>query len=383
VQALTLAGAPFPIAERPFCSFVTDLEVTATPKGAIDVVWADDPNFEVKALRFARNLQPIGPPQTLLQTHGGLSAIRFSGSWAGRYELVLNVQDYADTPDDPAEAYRVQLDLEGEPVAPAVRLKPRRFVALAPASGGDSLLFRFEPPTFGPPNCQSRGLLAQRIDRNGAPLAAESRVNRRAPAWGGYYLTAEREPDDTFVAVYSTCQYFEGLVARRLTRTGAPVGKPFNLPLPGPIPGIVGSRLALAAHGADFAVAVMTYDTNTFLDFGYTYAVANSQVFGPTRITPPAGAVVDLAASPSGGYLLLFRSFSSDPPRQTLFAQELDAHGVPHGEPLAIVEEEGDFNVDAAVTSLPNGRWIVVRREQRGNIEACSERLVGVVLAGG
>src|SRR6185295_18912100 len=98
VQALTMAGAPFPIAEEPFCSYVTDLKVTATPKGAIDVVWADDPNFEARALRFARNLKPMGPPQTLLRTHGGLSVIHFSGFWAGRYELVLNVQDYADTP---------------------------------------------------------------------------------------------------------------------------------------------------------------------------------------------------------------------------------------------------------------------------------------------
>ena len=41
--ALTPVGAPLVVVESPFCSSNIDLvEVTATPKGAFEVVWANE-----------------------------------------------------------------------------------------------------------------------------------------------------------------------------------------------------------------------------------------------------------------------------------------------------------------------------------------------------
>jgi hypothetical protein len=377
--ALTPEGPPLVIAEAPFCPSDTEMEVIATPKGAFEVVWADETTSEVRGLRFGRNLQPTGAPQVLLPLLDvGFFSPRFAGTWAGRYELAMTVLDFGNNPGNPLTGYRLSLDLEGDPLAPPARVKPARFVDLVPAAGGDSLQFRFEPPFFGTPNCQSEGLLARRIDPHGAPLSAESRVNRRASAWTGRHLAIDRAPNDTFVAVYSTCEKFVGLVARRLNAAGAPIGKPINFPLPDRIANIGDRSLVAAAHGTDFAVAAVVNDPNGGGDFieVVIVGVANGQVFGPT---PVAGIVVDLEASPSGGYLLLFRTFDS--PHFTLFAQELNARGVPQGAPLAITGEEG--RVDGAAASLPNGRWIVIAREQNGDpgdAEACSERVVGTVL---
>jgi hypothetical protein len=301
------------------------------------------------------------------------------------------VLDFGNDPDDPAAAYREQLDLNGVPVAPPTRLEPSRFVALAPAAHGDSLQFRFEPPFFGPPACQSVGLLARRIDLDGDPLSAESRVNRRASAWTGSHLDVDRLPDDTFVVAYGTCEKFEGLVARRLTSAGAPVGRPINLPLPGRVGFFSGGSLALAAHdGDDLAVAAMVHNPSAGTTGGYTSAAVNGQVFGPTRLAVPPGlaavsGVVDMAASSAGGgYLLLFQGSSGDPQRLVLFAQELDARGVPQGAPLAITGAS-EFGVNGAVASLPGGRWLVVTRAQSGDTGtpgACHERMVGTILAG-
>ena len=380
--ALVPVGAPLAIADESICSFIPDLEVIATPKGAFEVVWVDFGDETVKGRRFARNLQPAGAPQTLLPLHGGLNSFDFVGTWAGRYELVMNVLDFGDDPDDPTAAYRVQLDLAGDPLAPPARIKPSRFLELAPAAAGDSLQFRFEPPIFGPPTCQSWGLLARRIDLDGDPLSVESRVNRHASAPALGPLEVERLPDDTFVAAYGTCQKFVGLVARRLNSAGAPVGNPIDLPLPGRASGLV-----LAARGADLAVATVIFNsTSPGLSGIYTRAVANGQVFGPTRISIPApltaSFVVDLEASPTGGYLLLFQGSSGNPERHVLLAQELDAQGVPQGAPLAITGES-EFGVGGAIASLPNGRWLVVTRVQSGppGLPDCRERLIGTILA--
>ena len=114
----------------------------------------------------------------------------------------------------------------------------------------------------------------------------------------------------------------------------------------------------------------------------YTQAVVNGRVSSPTRYPFPGAVMVDLEASPLGGYLLLFSSRVSaiSPNRPVLFAQELDARGVPQGEPLAITGG-GESGVAGAVTNLPGGRWIVVARVQRGADAECSERLIGTILA--
>jgi hypothetical protein len=388
--ALTPVGSPLVISESPFCSYNTALEVTATPAGAFEVVWADETDGFVKGQRFTRGLLPTGSPQHLLPTHGGLLFSDFIGTWTGRYEVALNALDFDANPDDPAVGYRVSLDLEGNPLAPAAHFKPPRFYTLAPAAGGDTLQIRIEPPAFGPPTCQSEGLLARRIDATGAALSAESRITRRASAFGRGPFQVERLPDDTFVAVYFTCDKLTGLVARHLSSAGAPVGKPINLPLPAQ-PGNfgIGGLLLAARSGSDFVAGTLVYDTSTGLSRNYTRGVVNGQVFGPTLIPTPAGAstapsLIDLAASPAGGYLLLFVSDTGDPAHHTLFAQQLDAKGVPQGTPVAVFEQTGSGpssdGIAAAAASLPNGRWIVVARLQTGDPLICSERLVGAVL---
>jgi hypothetical protein len=380
--ALTRVGAPLLIADGLSCSSIIDLGVIANPQGDFEVVWVDDFDFVVKGQRFARDLQPSGPPQTLLPLHGGLNTFDLVGTWAGLYELVMNVADFGDNPSDPLASYRVQLDADGEPLAPPVRVKPPRFIALAPAADGDSLQFRFEPPIFGPFSCQSRGLLARRIDGEGHPQSVESRVNRHASPWAGAYLAVDRLPDDTFVAAYSTCQKFLGLVARRLNAVGAPVGKPFNLQLPGRVGNFAGGNLVIAAHGAGFAVAAMVSSLRAGATGAYTEAVLGKQIFGPTRITAPTGigGVIDLAAAPDGGYLLLFQGVSSPPQHFVLFVQELDEHGVPQGPPQPITEPD-ENGLDGAITSLPDSRWLVITRANSGDPDHCVERLVGTILA--
>lgn len=387
-QALTPVGAPIVIADEGRCSFTAALEVIATPKGAFEVIWVDDFDGQaVNGRRFGRDLQPSGPPVVLLPLHGGLSFVDLPGTWAlGRYEVAMNVLDFGEDPSDPEAAHRVSLDLEGNPLAPVSRFETQRFQEIAPAAGGDSLQFRFEPPYYGPPTCQSRGILASRIDSSGAPLSAESRVNRRASGWSGGYLQVDRLPNDTFVAAYSTCDRFFGVVARRLNANGAPVGKPIDLRFPGRVGNFGGGNLVLAAQGADLAVAVMVSNPAPGVFGGaYTRALRNGRVFGPAHIPAPAGlfgvaGVVDLEASPAGGgYLLLFQGASSE--RLTLFAQALDAQGVPQGAPLAVTEED-ERGVYGAIAPLPDGRWLVVTRAQSSdNPEICTERLLGTVLA--
>jgi hypothetical protein len=380
------------IPDSSFCSFNTELEVTATPAGAFEVIWADDGDELVKGLRFTRGLLPTGSPQTLLPIHGGLFFSDFIGTWAGRYEVALNALDFGDNPGDPLAGYRVSLGLEGNPLAPAARFKPPHFFKLAPAAGGDSLQFRLEPPIFGPPNCQSEGLLARRIDATGATLSAESRITRRASAFsrGNSQFQAARLPDDTFVVAYATCDKLTGMVARRLSSTGAPVGKPINLPLPDRVGNFGKGGLVLAARsGSDFVAGATVVSPSTGVGGSYTRGVVNGQVFGPTLIPVPSGGVttsrlIDLAASPAGSYLLLFVSGVGNPAHLTLFAQELDAKGVPQGAPAAVAAEPNELgassDIVAAAASLPNGRWIVVARVQNRDSTACSESLVGTVL---
>jgi hypothetical protein len=382
--ALTPLGAPFAIADESPCTFDFGLEVMSTPKGAFEVVWADSREQEVKGRRFGRNQEPTGPPLTLKSLGAIEIPFDFKGFWAaGFYELAMMLGDFGENPADPLVAYRAQLDLEGDLVVPPVRVKTPRIVHLAPAARGDSLLFRFEPPYFGPLICQSRGLLVRRIDAGRNPLSVDSRVNRGASAWVNGYLAVDRLPNDTFVAAYSTCQKFVGVVARRLNAAGAPVGKPINLPLPGQVGNYAGRNLALAASGTDFAVAAMVSGSSADISGAYTLAVVNGRVFGPTRISSPPGllglVVADLAASPAGGYLLLAQAASGDPLRHRLFAYELDVRGVPKGEPLEIAAGNL-FGVEGAVASLPDGRWIVVTRAQRGEELECTERLVGTIL---
>ncbi|MFL6194512.1 MAG: hypothetical protein ACJ75H_10095 [Thermoanaerobaculia bacterium] len=382
--ALAPVGAPLVIADGAPCSFIAEVDVTSTPKGAFEVVWVDDWDEVVKSQRFARNLVP-NPIVNLMPLHGGLLAFDIVGTWAGRYESAMNVLDFGEDPDDPFAAYRVQLDTEGHPLAAPVRSEIRDYFRLSPASGGDSLRIRIEPPYFGPPTCQSVGLLARRVDLDGTPLSAESRITRKASAWAGSYLETDRLPNDSFIAAYATCEKFLGVVARRLSPTGVPLGKPINLTFPAGVGFFADGNLVLAARGpADFAVAAMVRSPTGTISGAYTRGVVNGQAFGPTSITAPAplgvSGVVDLAASSTGRYLLLFQGVTST--RRVLFAQELDAKGVPQGAPLAITGDD-EFSATGTVASLPDGRWIVIARtHQSGPDETCTERLVGTILGG-
>lgn len=384
--ALTPVGSPLPIADESPCSFMTELEVTATPKGAFEVVWVDSWDEIVKGRRFDRGLNPISPVN-LLPLHGGLLVYDVIGTFAaGRYEVAMNVADFSTDPGDPSAAYRASLNLNGEPDAPPSRFETQRFIKIAPASAGTSLQFRFEPPAYGPPACRGVGLLARRIDESGAPLSPESRVTRKAPSWSMNHLVTERVPNDTFVTVYGTCQNYLGMVARRLNSNGVPVGKAINLPMPGRIGNFAGGDLELAARsGKDFAVAAMVAGTNPADTGAYTRGVVNGKVFGPTRIPTPAGlagisGVVDLKPSPDGGYLLLFQAAAGSPQRLALFAQELDAEGDLVGSAVQVTGGD-EFGVNGAVASLPDGRWIVVTRAQQTVAEVCTERLIGTVLS--
>jgi len=282
------------------------------------------------------------------------------------------------------------MGLAGNPLGPPLIVRAGDFfVKLSPLAGGDSLLFRFEPPFFSSHGCGSVGLLARRIDESGAPLSPESRVNRRASAPSTGQLLVERLPDDTSLVVYPTCEKFTGLVARRLNASGAPVGDPINLSLPaslgnfGPV-----TNLALAARGAaDFAVAATVADNgNPSINGTYTRAVVNKQAFGPTRLPIPASATfataTDLAVSPAGRYLLLFQGpKTGDTERSLLFAQELDARGVPQGSPVQVAEADSRSpGPTAAVASLPGGRWAVATQEQNGEGQDCRERVVVTIL---
>lgn len=386
--ALTPVGAPFAIVDESRCSFVTDLTVIANPLGELEVVWVDDWEGVVRSRLFTPTLDPAGPAVSLLTLLPLLQDSDFVGSWAGGYEVAMNVVDFSTTPAAPLAAYRVRIGEDGDPLAPAVRVKTPRFLEIAPAAGGDSLLFRSEPPFFGTPRCMGQGLLARRIDGSGAPISPESRVTRRAPSWTGVNLGVERLPNDTFVVAYPTCDGYNGLAARRLNANGVPLGKPIRLQMPGRVGNAGDGTLVLAAQGRSFAVAAMSSYPATGPQEGYggfATAVLDNKVYGPYLIgSLPIVWLVDMAASPNGGYLVMYFAIAGDPPGPALFVQELDARGRSQGQPVAVVTGDDYLGVDGAVTSLPDGRWLVVTRSQQelpGDPPVCNERLVGTVLS--
>jgi hypothetical protein len=370
--ALHQEGASLPISTETQCSFLSDLSVISTPKGAFDVLWVEDRVDEVvKSQRFARNLAP-SPPVDVMPLHGGLDVFDLQGAWAGRYEWVLNVLDFGEDPDDPWATYRVQIDAEGHPLAAPRRIEIRDIFRLFPAAGGDSLRLRFEPPYFGPTTCQSAGFLATRVDRNGAPISPESRVTRKAPSWGGFLWGAQRLSNDGFLVAYSTCEKFFGVVTRRLSPTGVPLGKPITLQLPARA-----GNLLLAARGpADFAVVSGINNGASSLTGTYVHGVVNGQTFGPGYSGTFAW---DLAAG-SNGYLLVFWATRGNAPSPTFFAQQLDLQGRPVGAPVQVSPETAEGR-GGAVASLPDNRWIVVTRWQNGQEEACRENIVGTILS--
>jgi hypothetical protein len=350
--------------------------VTATPKGAFEVVWIDDGERVVRSRRFARDF--IANPPVELLSYGFSTHVfdPLQGAWAaGRYEWALNAEDFGSDLYDPWVSYRVQLDAEGEPLAPAARIETPNFFTLTPAKGGDSLRLRIELPYFQTGGCRNAGLLAGRVGLDGSLVSKESRITAKASAWGGAgaWIAADRLPDDSFVAAYTTCDKFFGVVVRPLTAAGVPASKPFNLQLPGPKGAFIRRRLPFAARGpADFAVvAEVSNPLNTAILGVYSFGVVGGKIFGPTRLT--AGMPVDLAAS-STGYLLLART------GDRLFAQELDLKGNPRGSAVA-VSGEAEVAPEGASASLPEGRWIVVSRTWHGEGEACREQVLGTVLA--
>jgi hypothetical protein len=137
-----------------------------------------------------------------------------------------------------------------------------------------------------------------------------------------------------------------------------------------------------ARGGADLAVAAVVDDN---LDSGvrgiYTRGVVNGEVFGPTRISSDFVSVAGLAAAPAGGYILLL--IKGDDETLGLFAQELDARGIPQGGPVKVAGTDNTGRgLTAAVASLPNGRWAVATQEQYGKdpLQDCRERVVVTIL---
>jgi hypothetical protein len=378
--ALTPEGGPLMISGEFVCGAYPGLGVAATPKGAFEVIWVDDGEHTVKSRRFARDLA-ANPPVELL-SHG-FSTVIFDpprGVWAaGRYEWAINGQDYGADEYHPWVSYRIQLDAEGNLLAPAARILPFTLFELTPAKGGESLRLRIELPYFRSGNCRSAGLLGGRVGLDGSLVSKESRITAKAPGWGSGgpgqgRLAADRLPDDSFVVAYTTCEKFLGVVVRPLTAAGVPVGKPYNLQLPVKPGAFIRFGIPFAARGpADFAVAAeIGNQANTAILGEYTFGVVGGKIFGPTRLT--TGRPVDLAAS-SNGYLLLSLADGR------LFAQELDLKGVPRGAAVAVSGEAEEAR-EGAAASLPDGRWIVVSRTMHGEGEACREQVLGTVFAG-
>ena len=381
--ALTPVGAPFPIQDESPCSFLKELTVVSNPPGSFEVVWVDDAEGDVKGRLFLPDGTPGGEPLSLLTLHGGQVGFDFVGTWAGGYEVAMNVIDTGVSPSNPWEAFRVRIDPFGNLVEPPLRIKTPNFREIAPAGGGQSMEFRIEPPVTGTPSCSNRGLLVRRLDTDGTPVTSASRVTRRASAWSGSDLVVERVVNDTFLVAYRTCEQFSGYVARRLNQNGLPLGKPINFPLRGPAVNFGGGNVAMATRGRDFLIAAMSYNQATGAGSANVMGVFRERKFGPTRLPIAlAGGIVDVAASPTpgGGYVLLYFAATGDPLHATLFAQKLSSTGVPQGAPVQLTGD--DFiGVDGAVASLPGGRWVVVTRAQQGDFGVCDERLIGTILS--
>ena len=383
--ALSPVGAPFPIEAESSCSFLKELTVISNPAGSFEVVWVDDPEGDVRGQLFNPDTSPAGGPVSLLTLHGGQVGFGFVGTWADGYQVAMNVIDTGVSPSNPWEAFRVRIDPFGNLLVPPLRIKTPNFREIAPAGGGESMELRVEPPVTGTPSCSNRGLLVRRLGDDGVPVTSASRVTRRASAWSGADLVVERVVNDTFLVAYRTCEQFSGYVARRLNQNGLPVGKPINFPLPGPAVNFGGGNVAMAARGRDFLIAAMAYNQTTGAGSARVMGVFREKKFGPTRLPIAlAGGIVDVAASPTpgGGYVLLYFAATGDPLHATLFAQELSSTGAPQGAPVQLTGD--DFiGVDAAVASLPGGRWIVVTRAQQGDLVACDERLIGTIFSSG
>ena len=95
------------------------------------------------------------------------------------------------------------------------------------------------------------------------------------------------------------------------------MGKPINLPVPGPLGNFAAGGLVLAARGgSDFIVGDMVLNTATGQSGSYTRGVVNGQVFSPTLIPIPAGAIdiLYLMASPAATGLFQRAIAQSGPP---------------------------------------------------------------------
>lgn len=383
--ALTPVGPTVPVKVQTPCSSISELTVVSSPAGEFEVVWVDDWEFDVRSRLFPADLTlPVEAPEIVLPMHGGQVAFDLVGTWTGEYDLALNVVDNGVNPSVPWEAFRAQLEADGDLAASPVRIKTRRFRELAPAADGDSLEFRWEPPIFGR-TCGSRGLLARRLDESGVPISGTSRVTRRASAWSGTGIEVERLPNDTFLTAYRTCDRFDGLVVRRLNANGAPLGNPIHFKLPGVEAGFgVGGSQVLAARGRSFLAVALSYISPPGITNVHAMGVAGgNRTFGPTRITAPhIDRVFDLAASPAGGYLLLYGASVGDPAHLALFAVELDARGVALDAPVRLTGDEF-IGVNGAVASLPGNRWVVVTRAQQGDFGVCEERLMAQIFQSG
>jgi hypothetical protein len=373
---LTLVGEEIPIAEDVVCPISTDeVAVVATPKGAFEAMWVSEDEFAVMGRRFDRRLVPPGPATPLLPLYGGLFPVRFAATWAGGYQLAVDVADF-NQPSDPAAAFRLRLDLAGNLLAPARRMDAPHFVRLVPDRGGESLRLRVELPIYGPTSCQSRGVLARRLGADGSALSAESRATRRASAWNGGEVTAVRTGDGRFALAWSTCERFVGVVMRRLQADGSP-GKAFDFPLPARVGSFAGGSFAVAARDGAmaFAAAVALPDGGA----PFVGGVSGTRRFGPVRLESPLpfAGIVDLAAAPGGGYLLLYEVNDGEEP--VLLAQELDAAGQAVGGPLAM--NQVDLFRNGAVTHLTDGRWLAVLRLLDFTAGNCQERVVARILS--
>jgi hypothetical protein len=163
---------------------------------------------------------------------------------------------------------------------------------------------------------------------------------------------------------------------RRLQADGSP-GKAFDFRLPARVGSFAGGSFAVAARDGAmaFAAAVALPDGGA----PFVGGVSGSRRFGPVRIESPLpfAGIVDLAAAPGGGYLLLYEVSDGEEP--VLLAQELDTEGQAVGGPLAM--NQVDLFRNGAVTHLTDGRWLAVLRLLEFSGGTCQERVVARILS--
>lgn len=231
-----------------------------------------------------------------------------------------------------------------EPALPARDASPA--VALDGEGRFIAAWMRFQP-NASPEN----RIFARRFDATGAPLGSEFRVNGEE---GGDSPSVILDAEGGFLVLYQAT----GLLARRFTADGEPVGDAVQLE----VPARFGAQFPEAAGRPEVgSVAVWQSGLEVFgrrLD-----PAGNPQGLAfPVSTTSAGNSLVfqQVAVDPTGGFIVLWSKDDANSNGLGLFAQRFDASGARQGTEFRLDTGPAPAFIGAVATLNANGDFVAV-----------------------